>query len=123
MDDEPICPRCGSNEDVRTLPFVINGQNPVICRTCETKVYNETPHTCRGCGRTFTRLDGMHATVLEVDGTLKFNDRHYRNRDTGAEWDEPEFISRVICVNCCPAAEHGEEHGWCSIMEPVMADE
>lgn len=109
------CWRCGTVNDLTIVP--IDGAKP-ICRRCAAIVTNECEHECRGCGRTFSRLDGMHSTALDPDGELRTQDQRWRTRGE-TEWQtRPEIIVRVICAACCPAKTH-DDGEWCSIMHPV----
>lgn len=119
MDDSPYCRNCGTTENVREMPFSVNGANPVLCGDCYRDTMNNVKHKCRGCGREdVSRLTGMHTTPLEPDGTLQMHDRQVREGRDEPWHPEPDFISRVICADCCPAQEHDVEP-WCTIMSPV----
>ena len=118
-DEDHPCRVCGTTEGVQPLGFSINGSSPYFCRPCYAKTLNETPHTCRGCGRIFGRKDGMHSTPLEPGGELVLQEQQRRNSGEEDWHIELEFINRVICAECCPAPEH-DDGIWCSIMEPVV---
>lgn len=119
---EGVCRRCGTPNDLVPIPFTINGQQPKLCQRCYAETLNSTAHTCRGCGRTdLTRLTGLHSTPLEPDGSLQLHERQVRHPDDPQypEWrTELDVISRVICVDCCPAKTHDDQE-WCSVMSPV----
>jgi hypothetical protein len=105
------CEECGRFSDLTRL-----GQKE-LCNTCFNQHMNGVIHTCRGCGKPFTRLSGMHSTPLEPDGSLVLQARQVRDGPDKPWYYEDDVISRVICADCCPATEHNDG-AWCSILTP-----